>query len=71
VDPLEAFPDVKRRAPWYGLHVAVAMLFVGHHAPGEVETKAGALADRLGGEEGLEEPRPDLIRNAGSGVGSH
>jgi hypothetical protein len=43
----------------------------GHDAPGDVEIKAGALADRFGGEEGLEDPRLDLIRNAGSGVGSH
>jgi hypothetical protein len=60
---------LKRRAPWYGLHVEVAAVFVGHDAPGEVEIKACALADRFGGEEGLEDPPLDLIRNAGAGGG--
>ncbi len=49
--------------------VEVAAVFDCHDALGKVETKAGALTDRVGGEEGLEDPRLDLIRNARSGVG--
>jgi hypothetical protein len=56
---------LKRRAPWYGLQVEVAAVFVRHDAPGDVETMVGALADQFGGNEGLEDPRLDLIRNAG------
>src|SRR5215469_1839425 len=37
-------------------------------APADVQPETGALADRLGREERLEDPRLDVGRNAGPGI---
>jgi hypothetical protein len=40
-----------------------------HEAIDHAETEAGALADPLGGEEGIEGPRPHLLWHALAAVG--
>ena len=55
--------------PGYRLGPQVAVVPVHHDPPRDVEPETGALADRLGGEERLEDPLPDVVRDAGAGVG--
>ena len=44
------------------------MVLVDDDAPGDVQAQPGALADRFGGEEGFEDPRDVLGRDARAGV---
>ncbi len=46
----------------------VAVVLVHDDPPGDVQPQPGALADRLGGEERLEDPRDDVGRDARAGV---
>src|SRR5919106_4007330 len=47
----------------------VAAVALDHDAPADVEAEAGALADRLGGVEGLEDVGQDRLGDARAGVG--
>ena len=50
-------------APTPGVHLEAAVV-VGHEALGDRETEPGALPRRLGGEEGIEHARQDVVGNA-------
>src|SRR5215218_1383181 len=52
----------------FGDEPDVTVVLVDHDPVGDVQAKAGALANRLGGEERLEDPVPDVLRDAGAGV---
>src|SRR5437764_3002292 len=56
-------PDLEPGVPRLGEDLDVAAVAVDHDPVGDVQAQAGTLADRLGGEERLEDPRPDLLRD--------
>ena len=64
----EREPDLEAGVAGLGLHLDVAVVPVHDDPPADVQAEAGALADALGGEERLEDPVPDLGRDAGPGV---
>src|SRR3546814_1088826 len=56
------------RLTTWGIADADAAAVGAHHAVADREADAGALADRLGGEEGIEDARADFGRHAGAAV---
>ena len=50
------------------LEPQVTVVLVDDDPPGDVEPQPGALAERLGGEERLEDAVPDLFGDTGAGV---
>src|SRR5215469_16839748 len=53
---------------WRRLDPQVTMMPGDNDPPGDVEAEPGTLADRLGGEERLEDPVPDIRGNPGAGI---
>ena len=66
--PARAGAGPERVSPGTEIDLEVAVVLVDHDPPGDVQAEPGALADRLGGEERLEDPVPDVLRDAGAGV---
>src|SRR2546423_14549539 len=61
-------PDLEPGVPRLGEDPDVAAVTVDHDPVRDVQAQPGALADRLGGEEGLEDAWPDLLRDPRPGV---
>ena len=62
--------DVERRSASRLRVEEDAAAMLGHDVVGDGQALAGTLADRFGGEEGIEDPVPDGLRDSGSGVGN-
>src|SRR5687767_3816443 len=60
--------DELRPAPHFGIDSNAAAV-VAHDAVADAQAKAGALPDRLGGEERVEDFRAYVRRDAAAGVG--
>ena len=58
-------PHPEARVAGDGLHRQITVVLVDDDAPRNIQTEAGALADRFGGEEGLEDPLANGRRYAG------
>jgi len=56
---MQGQPDLEAGVAGHRLDPQVAMVLLHHDAPGDVEAEPGALAHRLGGEEGLEDAVAD------------
>src|SRR3954452_23609940 len=59
-DQRQAHDEARIARP--GLHRHISAVLLDDDAPGEVESKAGALAERLRGEERREDPADDVLR---------
>src|SRR5205807_10444109 len=68
VGPFERKPDVKSRPPGHRVELDRAAESLGDDPACRVETEPGALADVLGGEERVENPIADLVRDPGAVV---
>ena len=58
----QAHPEA--RVAGHRLHRQVAVVLLDHDPPGDVQPEAGALPDRLGGEERFEDAPDDVVRDA-------